>query len=121
MLPTSGIDNLPVQVGPDSWEVFVTSNQWIGPWTGRPPRAYTVWAGKTGEAARAPGVPAVWVDLTTLGADLCSTSRTTVGQFVDRNAGGPLRIMAVNLPNVDLESQSGRHLVFSLTSDTFSG
>ena len=72
--PLLGLDNSPVQVGPDSWDVFVTSNQWLGPVSGSTVRWYNVWAGTTGDATTIPGVAAVWVDITSLGSDLCSTT-----------------------------------------------
>jgi hypothetical protein len=118
--PPLGLDNSPVQVGPDSWEVFVTSNQWLGAVKGSTVRWYSVWAGATGDAAAAPGVAAVWVNITSLGSDLCSTNTHTVGQFTDRGAKGSFRIIAVSGSSVYLKN-GVRKAVFNLTSDTFTG
>jgi hypothetical protein len=114
------LDNSLVQVGPDSWDVFVTSNQWLGPLKGATVRWYTVWAGTTGDAVAAPGVAAVWVNITTLGSELCSTSTHTVGQFTDRGAKGSFRITEVNGSSVYLRNGADK-AVFNLTSDTFTG
>lgn len=118
--PRLGMDNSPIQVGPDSWDVFVTSNQWLGPVNGSTVRWYGVWAGMTGDAATAPGVAAVWVNITTLGSDLCSTSTHTVGQFTDHGAKGSFRITEVNGSSVYLKNGADK-AVFSLTSDTLTG
>jgi hypothetical protein len=118
--PRLGLDNSPVQVGPDSWDVFVTSNQWLGPLDGSTVRWYSVWAGTTGDAATAPGVAAVWVDITSLGSYSCSTNTHTVGQFTDRGAKGSFRITAVSGSSVYLKNGADK-AVFNLTSDTFTG
>lgn len=116
--PTMGLDNSPVQVGPDSWDVFVTSNQWLGPVDGSTVRWYSVWAGTTGDAATPPGVAAVWVNITSLGSDLCSTNTHTVGQFTDRGAKGSFRITAVSGSSVYLSNGPDR-VVFNLVDDRF--
>lgn len=116
--PRQGLDNPPVQVGPDSWDVFVTSNQWLGPVNGSTVRWYSVWAGTTGDAATTPGLAAVWVDITSLGSDLCSTNTHTVGQFTDGRAKGRLRITGVSGSRVFLLNGADK-AVFDLTSDTF--
>jgi hypothetical protein len=116
--PKLGLDNSPVQVGPDSWDVFVTSNQWLGPVNGSTVRWYSVWAGTTGDAATAPGVAAVWVNITSLGSDLCSTNMHSVGQFTDRGARGSFRITAVSGSSVYLKNGVDK-AVFNLTTDTF--
>ena len=113
-----GLDNSPVQVGPDSWDVFVTSNQWLGSVNGSTVRWYSVWAGTTGDAATAPGVAAVWVNITSLGSDLCSTNTHTVGQFTDRGAKGSFRITAVSGSSVYLSNGPDR-VVFNLVDDRF--
>jgi hypothetical protein len=118
--PRLGLDNSPAQVGPDSWDLFVTSNQWIGPVNGSTVRWYSVWAGTTGDAATAPGVAAVWVNITSLGSDLCSTNTHTVGQFTDRGAKGSFRITAVSGSTVYLMNRADK-AVFNLTNDTFTG
>ena len=51
VLPTMGINNSPVQVGPGSWDDFVTANQWTGPVGSSRSESYVVWAGATGDAA----------------------------------------------------------------------
>jgi|GEM_PF-4222970 len=118
--PKLGLDNSSVQVGPDSWDVFVTSNQWLGPVNGSTFRWYSVWAGTTGDAATAPGVAAVWVNITSLGSDLCTTNTHTVGQFTDSGAKGSFRITAVSGSSVYLKNGADE-TVFNLTSDTFTG
>jgi hypothetical protein len=117
---TPGINNSGVQVGPDSWEDFITSNQWIGPKNGSRLNWYHVYAGMTGEAATPPHVPAVWVDLTTLSTDGCTINVATIGDFTDRSAGGTLSITSVENEWVHLESASGAQFSFDLTSDRFS-
>ncbi len=118
--PRQGLDSSPVQVGPDSWDVFVTSNQWLGPVADSTVRWYGVWAGTTGDAATTPGVAAVWVDITSLGPDLCSTTTRTVGQFTDRGAKGTFQITKVSGSHVYLKNGADK-VVFSLTGDTFTG
>jgi hypothetical protein len=114
------LDNSPVQVGPDSWDVFVTSNQWLGPVNGSTLRWYSVWAGATGDAATTPGVAALWVNITSLDADMCSTSTQTIGQFTDRGAKGSFRITEVSGSSVYLKNGAD-DAVFNLASDTFTG
>jgi hypothetical protein len=118
--PMMGLDNSPIQVGPASWDIFVTSNQWLGPVNGSSVRWYGVWAGKTGDATTAPGTAAVWIDITSLGSDLCSTSTQWVGQFTDRGAKGSFRITEVSGSSVYLKNGADK-AVFNLTSDTFTG
>src|SRR5579864_6484820 len=76
---TPGTNHGGLQVGPDSWEDFITSNQWIGPNNGSRLSWYHVYAGMTGEAATPPHVPAVWVVRATLSTDGCTTNLATVG------------------------------------------
>ncbi len=116
--PLLGLDNSPVQVGPNSWDVFVTSNQWLGPVSGSTVRWYNVWAGTTGDATTIPGVAAVWVDITSRGSDLCSTSTLRVGEFTDRGAKGSFRITTVSGSRVYLKNGADE-AVFSLITDTF--
>lgn len=118
--PPLGLDNSRVQVGPDSWDVFVTSNQWLGPVGGSTVRWYNVWAGTTGDASASPGVAAVWVNITSLGSDLCSTTTHTVGEFTDRGSKGSFRITTVSGSRVYLRNGI-EEAVFSLTTDTFTG
>ena len=117
---TPGTNNGGVQVGPDSWEDFVTSNQWIGPINGSRLNWYHVYAGMTGEAATPPHVPAVWVVRTTLSTDGCTINLTTVGDFTDRSAGGLLSITSVQGVWVYLQAARGSHFYFDLTTDRFS-
>lgn len=98
----------------------MTSNQWLGPVNGSTVQWYSVWAGTTGDAATVTGVAAVWVNITTLGADLCSTNTHTVGQFTDRGAKGSFRITAVSGSSVYL-TNGAEEAVFDLASDTFTG
>jgi hypothetical protein len=116
--PRQGLDNSSVEVGPDSWDVFVTSNQWLGPVNGSRVRWYSVWAGTTGDAATTPGLAAVWVNITSLGSDLCSTNTHVVGQFTDGRATGRFRITAVSGSRVFLLNGADK-AAFDLTSDTF--
>ena len=96
----------------------MTSNQWLGPVSGSTVRWYDVWAGTTGDATTIPGVAAVWVDITSLGSDLCSTSTLTVGEFTDRGAEGSFRITTVSGSRVYLKNGADE-AVFSLITDTF--
>jgi hypothetical protein len=118
-VPTPWLDNSSVQVGPDSWDVFVASNYWFGPVGTSHVNAYQIWAGMTGDAAMPPGVPAVWVDILTIGSDGCSTSSREVGEFTDPGAGGTLTITSIHGSVVSLRSAHGRNLTFSLSSHRF--
>jgi hypothetical protein len=60
----------------------------------------------------------LWVDITTLGSDLCSTNTHTAGQFTDGRATGRFRISAVSGSRVFLLNGAD-NAVFDLTSDTF--
>ncbi len=84
-------------------------------------RWYHVYAGMTGDAANPPRVPAVWVDVTTVTPDRCTIDVRTVGDFTDRDAGGALRITAVDGSVVHLQATSGRRLAFDLSTDRFTG
>lgn len=119
-VPTPWLDNSPVQVGPDSWDTFVASNYWIGPVGNSGVGSYQIWAGMTGDAATPPGIPAVWVDILTIGSDGCSTSSREVGEFTDPGVGGTLTITSVRGSVVSLRSAGGRSLTFSLSSHRFS-
>jgi hypothetical protein len=114
-----GIDNNPVQVGPGSWDDFVTANQWTGPVGSSPTESYVVWAGATGDAAAPPGVPAVAVDIRTVGSDGCSTQTTAVGVFTDAPARGPLKITSVRDGLVYLSARSGSPVAFSLLTHRY--
>jgi hypothetical protein len=117
--PSPGINAGPVQVGPDSWDAFVTADQWIGPKPGSSSSLYQVFAGMTGDAATPPGVPAVWVNVITFSSDRCSTTGTTIGEFLDRIAGGTLTITSVAVPLVYLRSSKGTTLSFDLFTHRF--
>ena len=117
--PSPGIKNGGVQVGPDSYDDFVTSDQWIGPKPGSSLSLYQVFAGVTGDQATPPGVPAVWVDVITFSSDRCSTTGTTIGDFLDATAGGPLTITSVAVPLVYLRSAKGTMLFFNLVTHRF--
>ena len=114
-----GVDSSGVQVGPDSWEVFIASNQWRGPADGSAIRWYVVWAGMSGEAATPPHVPAVWVDTTTLSSDRCTIDVAKVGEYFDRTAQGFLKIVTVDGDDVRMVDASGRPAGFDLSTDTF--
>ena len=118
--PTPGIDNRDVQVGPDSWENFVTSDQWMGPKDGSSVHWYHVWAGTTGEAVVPPHVPAVWVDLITVSPDRCTINPTTVGDFTNAGARGALSITSVQGSWVSLRATDGQRFYFDLATDHFS-
>jgi hypothetical protein len=115
-----GINDSAVQVGPDSWETFVTANQWMGPKNGSATTWYHVYAGSTGEAAIPPHVASIWVDMTTLSSDQCSISTVTVGDFSDLAARGALSITSVQDPWVYLRAADGQRLYFNLATDRFS-
>jgi hypothetical protein len=117
--PSAGIDSNLVQVGPDSYEVFNTTNQWTGPVNGSQVRWYQVYAGATGPSATPPQVPAVWVNITTLTTDRCSASFVKVGMFTDAAADGALRLMSVNGSVVDLVTVNGQPVQFDLVSHQF--
>jgi hypothetical protein len=117
--PSPGINAGPVQVGPDSWDTFVTSDQWIGPKPGSSLSLYQVFAGVTGDQATPPGVPAVWVNVITFSSDRCSTTGTAVGDFLDATAGGTLTITSVAVPLVYLRSAKGTTLSFDLVTHRF--
>jgi hypothetical protein len=119
VLPTMGIDNSSVQVGPGSWDDFVTANQWTGPVGSSSTESYVVWAGATGDAAVPPGVPAVAVDIRTVGSDGCSTQTTVVGVFTDGPARGPLEITSVRDGLVYLSARSGSPVAFSLLTHRY--
>ena len=118
-LPTAGIDNSSVQVGPGSWDAFVASNQWTGPVGSSANESYVVWAGATGDAANPPGVPAVAVDVVSIGADRCSTQTTKYEVFTYRPAAGPLHVTSVKGDIVYLSAPSTPHLSFSLVTHRF--
>jgi hypothetical protein len=117
--PSPGINAGPVQVGPDSYDVFVTSDHWIGPKPGSSLSLYQVFAGVTGDAATQPGVPAVWVKVITFSGARCSTTGTNVGEFLDTSAGGTLTITSVVAPIVYLRSGKGTALTFDLVTHRF--
>jgi hypothetical protein len=117
---TPGINSGAVQVGPDSWETFVTSNQWIGPKNGSATTWYHVYAGRTGEAATPPDVASIWVDMTTLSSDQCSINPLTVGDFTDPGAQGALSITSVQDLWVYLRAADGQRIYFNLGTDRFS-
>jgi hypothetical protein len=118
-LPTAGIDNSAVQVGPGSWDDFVASNQWTGPVASSAHESYVVWAGATGDAAKPPGVPAVAVDVVSIGADGCSTQTTHYEVFTYRLAAGPLEITSVKDDIVYLSAPSIAPVGFSLVTHRF--
>jgi hypothetical protein len=118
-LPTAGIDDSAIQVGPDSWIQFVTTNQWTGPVGSSNTESYVVWAGATGNAAAPPGVPAVVVAVRTIGSDGCSTQTTEVGTYADRSAAGPLRITSVTGGIVYLRAPSGAPIALSLVTHRY--
>jgi hypothetical protein len=118
-LPSAGIDNSPVQVGPDSYEAFVTSNQWTGPVATAASPAYVVWAGVTGENASPPGIPAVVVDVRTLSPDGCTVTTAEVGTFTEPVATGPLSITSVQGTWVYLQTPNGVPFYFNLATDQF--
>ncbi|MEO9045156.1 MAG: hypothetical protein ABI352_09065 [Candidatus Dormibacter sp.] len=111
-----GIDSNSVQVGPDSYDTFVTTNQWVGPVNGSSVHWYHVYAGATGQQAQPPSVPAIWVNGTTVTSDLCGIDLTAIGTFINRSAHGPLRIAAVNGALVHLSTSAGEHFVFDLAT-----
>lgn len=117
--PSPGINAGPVQVGPDLYDAFVTSDQWIGPKPGSSSSLYQVFAGATGDQATPPGVPAVWVNIITFSSDRCSTTGTTIGDFPDAGAGGALTITSVAVPLVYLRSARGTTLSFDLVTHRF--
>jgi hypothetical protein len=119
-LPTAGLDNNSVQVGPGSYDTFVTSNQWTGPISGSTQQSFVVWAGITGTQASTPGVPAVAVSVRSLSADGCTVTLTRVGTFTVPQATGAASITAVNGPWVSLRTSAGGVSYFNLSSDQFS-
>ena len=118
--PTEGLDSNPVQVGPDSFEVFNTINQWTGPVTGSQTRWYRVFAGATGPSATPAHVPAVWLNLAGLRADGCAVNEAKVGTFTNTAADGPLRLVWVNGTVVHLVTVNGQPWRFDLIGHQFS-
>lgn len=118
-LPTAGIDDSSTQVGPGSWETFVTTNQWTGPVAGGGSSAYVLWAGVTGESAPAPGLPAVAVDIRTLSSDGCTVTTRPVGIFTEHRTSGTLAVISVQGDWVSLRSPDGAPLYFDLATDRF--
>jgi hypothetical protein len=118
-LPTPGVNSAPVQVGPDSWDDFVTSNQWTGPVNGSSDESYVVWAGMTGQDGNPPNTPAVAVALRSLSSDHCATTQSAIRTFTI-SAPGSLRIISASAGSVILEAaNSDQQYSFNLTSDGF--
>ncbi len=116
----SAIDNSSIQIGPDSGDLFATSNQWSGPVGSGANEAYSVWAGMTGRFSSSPGLPAVAVAISTLTADGCGIDRSQVHIYTFSAAGGALRITGASAGVVSLRSQTGATLYFNLASNSFS-
>jgi hypothetical protein len=118
-LPTPGIDSSSIQVGPDSYDAFVTTNQWTGPVGTSTTEAYVVWAGMTGDDSITPGMPAVAIDTRTISADGCSTETSEVGVFTDPSAAGPLAITSVTGGLIYLSTSSGADTTLSLVTHQY--
>jgi hypothetical protein len=119
-LPTAGIDDSAVQVGPSSWDVFQTSNQWTGPVTGASGSIETVWAGMTGDQASPPNVPAVEIRVSTWSSDGCTVISGAPELYTYPAATGPLTIEAVQDGALTLHTAAGLAIDFSAADGSFS-
>ena len=120
-LPTPGIDDSAVQVGPigSSWDSFQTSDQWTGPLPGSS-SIEKIWAGVTGDQGIPPDVPAVEVDVSTWSSDGCTVTTRPPQLYTDPSATGPLTIVEVRGGEVTLRTTSGGTIYFNVAAGTFS-